>query len=113
MGPKVAPASSSAIAMSVRSALQGDELAAPILLDSLVAVSVIGKSFTEIDQALSSCQSPRRNLTRTIGNEWAQLESKMQNLGVRRFTVEGKPSGYVSLHLFDSTCWTAKCYATI
>ena len=29
------------------------------------------------------------------GDEWAMLESRMQTLGVSRFTIEGKPGGHV------------------
>jgi hypothetical protein len=37
--------------------------------------------------------STGRKLTRVVDDEWALLQSKMQTLGVSRFTIEGKPGG--------------------
>jgi hypothetical protein len=35
--------------------------------------------------------------TRVVGDEWAILQSRMQTLGVSRFTIEGQPGGPVVL----------------
>jgi hypothetical protein len=37
--------------------------------------------------------SAGRKLTRVVDDEWILLESRMQTLGVSRFTIEGKPGG--------------------
>ena len=68
--------------------------AATVLVDSLAGL-------LPTDEKLSSgsvsppAQSSGRKSTRVADDEWTILESKMQTLGVSRFTVEGKPGGSI------------------
>ncbi len=65
-----------------------------MLVDSLAGLLPPGEN---VSSGLSppAQSSTGRKSTRVAGDEWTILESKMQALGVSRFTVEGKPGGSI------------------
>jgi hypothetical protein len=78
------------------SAQPSTALEAPAILDSLAAVLLPGDSSRDAPVSPLTSSSTGSKSTRVVGgDEWALLESRMQTLGVSRFTIEGKPDGPV------------------
>jgi hypothetical protein len=78
-----------------RSASTGTMQGAPAILGSLGALLPPGDSSTDASAPSSIRSSTGSRTTRVVGDEWAILESRMQTLGVSRFTIEGQPGGPV------------------
>jgi hypothetical protein len=78
-----------------RSAPTSTTQRAPAILESLGALFPPGDSSTDAPASPSIRPSTGSKTTPVVGDEWAILESKMQTLGVSRFTVEGQPGGPV------------------
>jgi hypothetical protein len=68
--------------------------AATVLVDSLAGLLPPGEN--PLPGSVSPpAQSSGRKPTRVANDDWTYLESKMQTLGVSRFTIEGKPGGSI------------------
>jgi hypothetical protein len=79
-----------------RSAPLGTLPGVPAILDSLAALLPPGDTSTDAPVSRLIRSSTESKPTRVVvGDEWALLESRMQTLGVSRFTIEGKPGGPV------------------
>ncbi len=68
--------------------------AATVLVDSLAGLLPPGENPSP-SSGPPPAQSSGRKPTRVADDEWTILESKMQTLGVSRFTIEGKPGGSI------------------
>lgn len=93
--PQVTPASSASPLSASRVPAISSPQVTPAILDSLAALL---PSTPPVSGSPSPSSSPPRSAPKPVrdgGDEWAVLESKMQTLGVSRFTIEGKPGGRV------------------
>jgi hypothetical protein len=95
LDPQVMPARGDSLAGPSRSATPSDKPGAPALLDSLAALLPPGNASSDAPPAMSTRSSTGSKPTGVVGDDWALLESRMQTLGVSRFTIEGKPGGAI------------------
>ena len=68
---------------------------AAVLADSLAGALSPGENPSTGLVSPPAQASTRRKSTRVAEDEWTILESKMQTLGVSRFTIDGKPGGSI------------------
>lgn len=74
---------------------QGEKPPAPALLDSLATLSPTAEPPPDSQRTPLTRRSPVSKSPEASVDEWAKLVSKMQNLGVSRYSVEGEPGGQV------------------
>jgi hypothetical protein len=95
LDPQVKPAQGDSSSRPPRSAPPSDKLGARALLDPLAALLPLGGSSTDASQSSSPRFLTGSKAAGAVGDEWVLLESRMQTLGVSRFTIDGKPGGTV------------------
>jgi hypothetical protein len=95
--PKVSPAGGDSLSSRSGPATQtqGEKSPPPALLDSLATLSPAAESSSDSERPPSTRRSHGSKSPEANGDEWAMLVSKMQTLGVSRFSVEGEPGGQV------------------
>jgi hypothetical protein len=91
----VSLASGDSLSGRSRSVAPAKQPASPARLDSIASLSPSPESSTDSDPPQSIRPSSAPRSAETQSDEWAILVSKMQTLGVSRFTIEGQPGGQV------------------
>ena len=95
LDPQLKPAGAESPPRSPRPGAQADTRSVPALLNSPVALLPADDSLSDSPTPQGTRLTSGTKLPAGADDEWALLESKMQSLGVSRFTVEGKPGGHV------------------